>query len=282
MSPKSGMADDVSDSSGSAIDRHAGRSVFGRKADTYDVARSGYPPALAARIAGHCAPHPAVFEIGAGTGLSTDLLLGLEPRRLVVLEPDRGMAEVLQRRLAGTGAQIVCEPFPDRTVSGPFDLVACAAAFHWLEVEPALRRIAELLAPDGLLAVWWNSYFGHGQPDPFGDRLSALFAERGIELPPSYVDRRHYAFDTEHHQRAFAAGGFAVIEHAVLLSQRSFTPEQARDLYATFSFIELLGEAERGDILDRIAEIVRDEFGGEARGVCATGLYLCRRGEARR
>jgi SAM-dependent methyltransferase len=270
------MAGGATDLIGSAIDRHAGRSAFGRNAATYDTARSGYPPALLGHIAGHCAANPAIFEIGAGTGLATDLLLGLEPRRLTVLEPDPGMAAVLATRLDGTSAEIVCAPFPDRSVTGPFDLVACAAAFHWLETGPTLAHIVQLLSGNGILAVWWNSYFGHGHPDPFGERMTALIEREGVALPPSYVGGRHYAFDAELQRQTFASGGFATIDQAIFVTKRRFTPRQARDLFATFSFVELLPEDRRQRLLGEISRIVADEFAGAAEGVCATANYLCK------
>ncbi|WP_423141773.1 class I SAM-dependent methyltransferase [Parablastomonas sp. CN1-191] len=250
-----------------------GRSVFGRDAALYDRARSAYPGALYAAIAARLPAGPRVLEIGAGTGLATRGLAGLEPSRLVLVEPDRGMADFLATRFPAPQAEVICAPFIDAPVKGRFDLVACAAAFHWLDPDAAFARIAGLLNSGGICALWWNSYFGHGLPDPFGEAVAAFLREEAIVLPPSYVGGRHYAFDTDHHAGAMAAAGFGAIESRVFSAPRAFDAWSARDLYATFSFIEVLTPVRRSRILDGIGRIVDDRFGGHATAVCATALY---------
>lgn len=258
------------------IERHAGRSVFGLNAAGYDTARSGYPQALFDLIARSCKADPRVLEIGAGTGLATEGLLTLSLSHLTAIEPDSAMAQVLARKLVGAPADIICAPFAEAVTQGDFDLVACAAAFHWLEPAAALAKIGDLLAEGGILAVWWNSYFGHGLDDRFGDRVSALLQELEVALPPSYRDRRHYAFDSAEHRATFAAGGFDVFEEAVFTAERELSSAQVRDLFATFSFVALLDTAKREVLLEKLGELVDGDFGGQAPTLHATAIYLSR------
>lgn len=257
------------------MDRSVGRSVFGQDAAGYDSSRSDYPAALYAAIASRTSARPRTLEIGAGTGLATAGLRTLEPRSLVLVEADPGMAAFLGDRYEPLGAQVICAPFPEVAVDGPFDLMACAAAFHWLDAEAALHRIMELLVPGGTWAVWWNSYFGHGlQGDPFSERLSALLAEKAVALPPSYRSGMHYAFDSQHHLASLRAAGFVEAEQSVFERPRSFTPAEARALCATFSFVHVLDAPAREHFLDEIADVVDRDFGGLAEGLCATSLYI--------
>lgn len=258
------------------LDRAIGRSVFGADPAGYDSARSDYPGQLYEAIGRRMPTRPSVAEIGAGTGLATVGLMTLAPRRLVLIEPDPGMAGFLAARFEKLGAEIVCAPFSDAPIAGRFDLVACAAAFHWLDTGPALAKVRDLLTPGGTWAVWWNSYFGHGLVDPFGERVSALLVEEGIALPPSYTAGRHNAFDVRTQIGYIERAGLVDVRHEAFSVPRSFTPEQARALYGTFSFIQVLEGARRNRILDAVAEIVAFEFGGLAPGVCATALYLAR------
>lgn len=255
------------------LDRQVGRSVFGKDAALYDRARSAYPDELFAAIAARVPAGPRVLEIGPGTGLATRGLIGLGPSRLVLVEPDAGMARFLADRFPPPQAEVVCAPFLEAPVDGPFDLAACAAAFHWLEPEAAFARILTLLADGGICALWWNSYFGHGLPDPFGEAVLAFLHDHDVALPPSYVGGRHYAFDKEHHSGAMAAAGLLDVQRAVYSRSRTCTPQQACDLYATFSFIEVLDADRRRFILDGIARIIEDDFSGEATAICATALY---------
>lgn len=255
------------------LDRQVGRSVFGKDAALYDRARSAYPDELFAAIAARVPARPRVLEIGSGTGLATRGLTGLGPSRLVLVEPDAGMARFLGDRFPPPQAEVVCAPFLEAPVEGPFDLAACAAAFHWLEPEAAFARILALLADGGTCALWWNSYFGHGFPDPFGEAVLAFLRDQDVALPPSYVGGRHYAFDKAHHTGAMAAAGLLDVQSTVYSRSRTCTPQQARDLYATFSFIEILDADQKASVLDGIASIIKDDFSGEAVAVCATALY---------
>ena len=40
---------------------------------------------------------------------------------------------------------MVAAPFPEASINGEFNLIACAAAFHWMEPREALARVKELL-----------------------------------------------------------------------------------------------------------------------------------------
>ena len=259
---------------GSPLDRRVGRSIFGQDAAGYDRSRSDYPAGLYEAVGRRAARRPRIAEIGTGTGLATAGLLSLEPRRLALVEADAGMAAFLASRFAATGAEVIRAPFPDAPLEGPFDLMACAAAFHWLEAGPALERIMELLVPGGVWAVWWNGYFGHGLNDPFGDRVGALLLEQDVALPTSYVGRRHYAFDADFHRAQLRDAGFEGVQHFAFESRRMFSADDARALYATFSFIQVLAPPDRTRILDGIGRIVEEEFAGNAAGVCATSLFL--------
>lgn len=274
-------ADPNADAPHGVLDRQVGRSIFGHDAWLYDRARSAYPTALYDVLATRVPKRPRVLEIGAGTGLATAGLLGLDPSRLVLVEPDAGMAALLAQRFAPGVAEVLCAPFLEAPEEGPFDLLACAAAFHWLEPGPALARIAGLLAPRGCCALWWNSYFGHGLPDPFGDTVLAMLLSEEVALPPSYVRGRHYAFDRAHHLGALQRAGFDAVEHSAYSVKRNVDATEARELFATFSFIEVLGTPERRRILGKIGKIVDREFNGRAEVVCATSLFAASRSESK-
>ena len=120
------------------LDRQTGRSAFGGNAQGYHQSRSGYPQELFDHLASRTAPCPRALEIGAGSGLATEGLATLEPSRLALIEPDSRLCDFLRDRFAQPDLAIINGTFPEVAVEGPFDLVACAAAFHWIEPEPAL------------------------------------------------------------------------------------------------------------------------------------------------
>lgn len=256
------------------LDRQVGRSAFGLDAQGYDDARSGYPPELFHLLARQTVSGPQIAEIGSGTGLASEGLFGLSPTRLTMIEPDPRLCAFLEQRFIRPDARIVCAPFPDVEIEGDFDLIACAAAFHWMEPAPALTKVKSLLAPGGIWAMWWNSYFGHGEADAFAEQVSRILSEEGVVLPPSYMGSKHYAFDAEHHVTVLRDAGFSEIEHVVFRTPRKFTASQARGLYRSFSFIRVLPDNDQERILDRIAATVEVEFGGIAPSLYATSLFV--------
>lgn len=255
------------------LDLTAGRSAFGEDAAAYHKARSGYPPELFERLAIQAAPSPRVLEIGAGTGLASEGLLGLSPSELTIVESDPRLCAFLERRFARLDVRVVRAPFPDVDIDGRYDLIACAAAFHWMEPVSALAKIKSLLAPGGTWAMWWNCYFGHGEVDAFGARVAQILADEEVALPPSYQGSNHYALNAEHHTRSLQQAGFFKIEHVVMRTPRALSAQQARELYQSFSFIRALPEAARSRVLDRIAGTVDREFAGTAQSIVATSLY---------
>lgn len=253
----------------------AGRGVFGQNAAGYDSARLGYPASLYGRIFKRIGEieHPAILEIGAGTGLATRDLLARCPGAMVVVEPDARMAGFLQAAL-GTAAGLTIQscPFEDADLPpASFDLAAAAASFHWLEPVPALAKIRTALKPDGVIALWWNVYRATGIGDEFADALAPHL--EGIALPPSEGEGIHHSLDAGRYQSLLEENGFGHVEHNVLRRERILDAWEMRALYETYSFVQLLPEPERLGLLDKIAELVETRFSGRAPNIVLTPLY---------
>jgi len=97
----------------------------------------------------------AVLEVGPGPGLTTDILRR-QTARLAAAELDRGLADQLATRLAGSNAAVVladaaCLPF----AAASFSAVACLTMLHHIpsvkQQDSALAEIARVLRPAGLL-----------------------------------------------------------------------------------------------------------------------------------
>jgi len=126
---------------------------FGTVAESYDRVRPGPPEAaLDWLVPAGC---EFAVDLAAGTGLFTRALLGRVPR-VVAVEPDERMREVLARRTpgldvrAGRGEEL---PLPDASV----DALFVSTAWHWLDPERAVPEIARVLRPGGRLGVIWTS-----------------------------------------------------------------------------------------------------------------------------
>ncbi|MEO6041530.1 MAG: class I SAM-dependent methyltransferase [Croceibacterium sp.] len=249
-----------------------GRSIFGADVPGYHDARIGYPDELYQAIAGRFAGGriDVIGEIGPGTGHASARLAQFRSRRFVGFEPDRSLVGHLRETV--TAMEVIGADFLTAEVAGEFDLIAAAACFHWLEPAPALAKIDRLLRPGGCVALWWNVYREAGIGDPFAEAVLPLLAD--VALPPSEGAGGHYSLDWKLHFRQLVAAGFVDLRSFIFRRERVLTPRMARDLYASFSFVRALEPPRREALLDAIAGIVSDRFGGAARTIILTPMYL--------
>lgn len=258
------------------LDREAGRAIFGADAQIYHDVRAGYPTALFEHLRDPAGPRPRILEIGPGSGLATQGLLDLAPEELVAVESDPHFAAYLSSRLADAPIRIINAPFPCEDLDGLFDLAVCAAAFHWLEPGPALAAIRRLLRPGGLWAMWWNSYLNHTEGDEFAAAALEMLREQQVPLPPSFRPEGHICLDVEGQTALLRDAGLSDIVHLQWRQVRARDAEDVRKLFGTFSFVRLLPEPRQADLLDGIAQLVVDRFGGVAHCVDITSFYAAR------
>ena len=147
---------------------------FAAQALDYDRFRPRYPEGVFDDIMqiANLSVGAAVIEVGAGTGLATEALVrrGLE---VTAIEPAAKMAAVAEAKL-GEGAQFFVGRFEDYPAGRSVALVASFNAWHWVQPEIALHRVAQLIEPSGFLALIWTEVIAWGQ-EPFEERLTEVF-----------------------------------------------------------------------------------------------------------
>ena len=126
---------------------------FGLDAARYDRARPGYPEALVDRIMA-LSPGKSVVDVGCGTGISSRPFQAAGCTVLGV-EPDARMADFARER----GLDVEVARFEDWDPAGrTFDAVISGTAWHWVDPIAGARKVADVLAPDGLLALFDNGF----------------------------------------------------------------------------------------------------------------------------
>lgn len=256
----------------SLLARGVGGTAFGLDAEGYHASRLPYPPELYDELFSRAPKHPKVLEIGAGTGLVTQALLSRESSSVTAVEPDAALAAFTARRLPDARLNIIRATFQDAPIEGEFDLAVCAAAFHWLEPELALAKIKSLLKPEGTWGMWWHSYRNPGMGDELADLISPLLQD--IALPPSFGAEQHYSLDEDHHRRVLTKAGFKSIEARLYRCERELTTEAVVSLYRSYSFVRVLPDERRTQLLENIAELVETRFDGHAPNLVLTPLYF--------
>src|SRR5262249_5070395 len=143
------------------IARRVGREAFGLDPANYHSSRPDYPEWVYRTLCSRCGlGHGTVtFEIGAGTGAATRRLLDLGADPVIAVEPDTRLADFTRRNNPDRALTILVSAFEDAKLDeAAFDLGVSATAFHWLDEDAALARIARLLRPGGWWAAFWNVF----------------------------------------------------------------------------------------------------------------------------
>jgi len=260
-----------------AITQEEGRSAFGANAENYDGARPEYPAWVYGELRTRCglAPGAQVFEVGPGTGLATRHLIAAGAD-VTAVEPDERLAKVLKAR--SSNARVVNAIFENAVLPpGAFDLGASATAFHWVDQQRGLRKVASLLKRGGWWAMWWNVFGDAAREDAFHDATVHLL-EGGTtpSHPPAF--KHPFAVDREARFADLRESGlFGDIGVRMESWTLVLNPDQTRALYATYSQFAPLEPPERERILDALAEIAATQFNGRVERNMVTALYTARR-----
>ena len=218
-----------------------GRS-FGTVASGYAALRPTYPADAVKFLLGPDSSPRRVLDLGAGTGLLTEVVRDLGHEVLAV-DPSAQMLAQLRDRLPGVRAVVgSAESLP--TDDGSVDAVVAGQAAHWFEPEDAAREIRRVLRPGGVLGLIWNS---RDERVPWVAALGAALAAeaRGHEADQGVVDDFAAALSAD----------VAVTESAVV---QRLTPEEVVAGIATRSYVAVMDAARRADFLARLRQLLAD------------------------
>lgn len=132
---------------------------FSSRVDDYVRYRPGYPKAFIQMLVQECGvtSTTVVADIGAGTGISTDLFLQLGCNVFAV-EPNQAMRQSAEARLKGVErfhsvpATAESTTLPDQSI----DCIAAGQAFHWFDQSNTQREFSRILRPEGFVVLFWN------------------------------------------------------------------------------------------------------------------------------
>ena len=261
----------------SRIAKQVGRRAFGLDPASYHSSRPDYPEWLYRTLCTRCGlgHDAATFELGAGTGTATRRLLDLGADPLIAIEPDPRLADFLRKHNPDPALEVFVTTFEDAELAASaFDLGVSATAFHWVDEDAALAKIARLLRPGGWWAALWNVFGDDSRPDAFHLATSELLdgpyspsaGERGIP----------FGLDTESRLAALKRTGlFDITDVRTSTWSLALDADQTVALYATYSNINV--RPDREAVLAELGRIARDKFGGHVVRNMTTSLYIARR-----
>jgi SAM-dependent methyltransferase len=261
----------------SAIDRKFGRQAFGNDPGGYHAARPAYPNWVFEVLSERCGltPGAATFEVGPGTGTATHRLLKLGANPLVAVEPDHRLAAFLRETIADEALTVVNSAFEEAVLrEASFDLGLSATAFHWLDEDFALAKVAKLLRPGGWWAMVWNIFGDLHRPDPFHEATKILL--NAPSSPSAGGGDTPFALDADARLAALERSrAFDRVEHQTSPWELILDSDQTVALYATYSNINI--RPDREAVLAELGRIARHKFHGRVTRNMVTTLYVARR-----
>jgi SAM-dependent methyltransferase len=131
---------------------------FSNRADYYALYRPGYPDAVVdlLRQEAGWTPRSAVADIGAGTGISSELFLR-HGNQVWAVEPNPEMRAVAEKLGGKYPLQVIDGTAESTTLAAAsVDFVVAATAFHWFDAALCRAEFRRILEPHGFAVVLWN------------------------------------------------------------------------------------------------------------------------------
>ena len=234
---------------------------FGADAQRYDQARPGYPDDLVARIVAESpgGRAPDVLDVGTGTGIAARQFQAADCTVLGV-EPDARMADFARDR----GLPVEVATFEAWEPGGrTFDAVTAAQSWHWVEPVAGAVKAAQVLRPNGRLAI-----FGHVYEPPAEVAEPFAAAYRRV-VPDSPFSGRSATRPLEMYRAAYEkvadrvreTGQFDAPEQLRFDWERPYTRDQWLELLPTTGGLTRLGPGQLAEILGEVGRAV-DDLGG--------------------
>jgi SAM-dependent methyltransferase len=166
-------------------------SRFTGRAENYVRFRPGYPDAVIELLRAEAgwSEQAAVADIGAGTGISSELFLR-HGNRVWAVEPNaemRAQAETLCERypqleiVEGTAEATT---LPDRSA----DFVVAATAFHWFNADACRPEFLRILKPQSQTVLFWN--VRESETSPFLKAYEDLLMRFGTDYKARWGNER--------------------------------------------------------------------------------------------
>ncbi|UQZ81039.1 ubiquinone/menaquinone biosynthesis methyltransferase [Paenibacillus konkukensis] len=131
---------------------------FENKAKAYAAGRPTYPEEILSKIQElGIGKDSVIADIGAGTGLLTNLLCKLDCK-IIAVEPDVQMLNECRQYCSAHKNIEYIHATAERTplAEHSIDVITIASAFHWFDKELSKAEFKRILKKDGYVILLWN------------------------------------------------------------------------------------------------------------------------------
>jgi len=241
---------------------------FSNRVADYVRARPGYPAELFDALELHVglSRRSVVADVGAGTGISAEALLGRGCTVLAV-EPNPDMRAAAVSRLGshprfrGIDGTAEETKLPDASV----DIVTAGQAFHWFDPVRARAEFARILRHQRAVALFWNTR--RTRDNPFMQEYFDLLVEFGTDF-----QRVTHEKITGEELESFYGGPYQAL---VFDNEQLFDFEGLRGRLLSSSYVPAADDPRFDEMIARLGDLFnRHQRDGIVRFPYDTELYF--------
>jgi SAM-dependent methyltransferase len=241
---------------------------FSTRVDNYARYRPSYPAASIDLLAARCglAPGTQVADIGSGTGILSELLLG-RGAQVHAVEPNDAMRSAAEARLGGRAGFMSVRGSAEATTlpRGSIQLLVAGQAFHWFDAQRARTEALRVARPGAMGALLWNE-----RPkgtDRFLDEYDALLRRYAPEYDRIVATRADVPG-----MRAFFGG---LMQEASFANEQVFDFEGLKGRLLSSSYAPEAGQPQHEPLLAGLHELyLRHEHRGQVVFAYQTLVYF--------
>ena len=235
------------------------RRSFDGAAEIYHEIRPSYPPAMFEDLFRLLPGHPAILEVGPGTGQATrDLLSRGATVRAIEIGP--AMAAKLREALPSPALTITIGDFEDVDVAEHgFDAVFSATAYHWISPKAQVDRPVRVLKPGGAVAIVDLNQVSSADDKGFFAAAQPIYERYGERHAGPRAPERD-AVDPPIHRVLRGDPRFSNVEVRTYDWNQTYSAAGYRKLMLSFSSTQMMTPPARQGLLDDMENFVRQEF----------------------
>jgi len=235
------------------------RRSFDGAAEIYHEIRPNYPAPMFADLFRLLPGHPAILEVGPGTGQATRDLLG-RGATVHAVEIGPAMAAKLREALPSPALTVTIGDFEEIGVGEDrFDAVFAATAYHWISKRAQVDRSASFLKPGGVIAIVDLNQVSSPDDKGFFAAAQPIFERYGEgHVGPPAPERK--AVDPPIRRTLSDDPRFVNVEVRAYDWNQTYAAASYRKLMLSNSSTQMMTPSARQGLLDDIEDLVRQQF----------------------
>jgi SAM-dependent methyltransferase len=203
--------------------------------------------------------HPAVVEVGPGTGKATHDLLS-RGANVHAVEIGPAMAAKLREVNPSPALRVIVGDFEEIELEDHgFDAVFSATAYHWISAKAQVDRPASVLKPGGVVAIVDTNQVSSPADKGFFAAAQPIYERYGEGHTGPPAPERD-AVDPPMHGVLRGDARFSNVELRAYDWDQTYSAAGYRQLMLTFSVTQLMTPPARQGLLDDMEAFIRQQY----------------------